>query len=125
MRPTRPGQAISASKSRGSRCRTASISATSRPSGPYRLHLVDIPAQRAQHRAHMRPGRLRLDPHAHSDPADELIGAKRLEGQRTTAHRRLQLIGQPRAEPHQLVVAHPLGRRHHRRPDHTLGPGPV
>jgi hypothetical protein len=57
----------------------------------------------------VRPGRLRLDPHPLGDPADELIGAKRLAGLRASTHRRLQLMGQPGAQRHQLVVAHPLG----------------
>ena len=102
---------MSASNSRGSRCRTASISATSR-SG-------------AQHRAHVRPGCVRLDRHALGDPADELVGAKRLAGRRASTYRHLQLIGQPRAQPHQLFMAHPLGQCHHRRQEHPLGPGPV
>jgi hypothetical protein len=54
---------MSSSKSRGSRCRTSSISATSRFSVP-------------QHRPHVRPGLLRLDSHPLGDPADELISAR-------------------------------------------------
>jgi hypothetical protein len=42
---------------------------------PDRLHLGHLPLQRAQHRPHVRPGRLRLDPHPLGDPADELVGA--------------------------------------------------
>jgi hypothetical protein len=46
---------------------------------------------------------------------------------RSASHpdRRLQRIGQPPTQPHQLVVAHPLGQRRHRRQAHLLGRGPV
>jgi hypothetical protein len=34
-------------------------------------------------------------------------------------------MGQPRAQRHQLVMVHPLGHHHHRRPGHPLGRGLV
>jgi hypothetical protein len=43
---------------------------------PDRLHLGHLSLQRAQHPPHLRPGRLRLDPHPLGDPTDELVGAK-------------------------------------------------
>jgi hypothetical protein len=107
----RVGQAISASNSRGSRTRTSSISATSR--------------SRVPSTARIRPDCLGLHPHPLGDPADKLIGVKRLTGRRASTDRQLQLIGQPGAQPHEFVVAHPLGQRDHRRHDHLLGRGPV
>jgi hypothetical protein len=89
------------------------------------LHLGHLTLQGAQHRPHIRPDRLRLHPHPLGDPADELIGVKRLAGRRASPHRHLQLRRQPCAQPPQLLVAHPLGQRHHRRHDHLLGRGPV
>jgi hypothetical protein len=103
---------MSAANSGGSRRRTAAISATSRSSVP------NTPP-------HLRPGRLRLDPHPLGDPTDELVGAKGLAGRRASLQRRLQLMGQPRAQRPQLVMVHPLGQYHHRRPGHPLGRGPV
>ena len=51
---------------------------------PERLQLHHLPVQRAQHRPHLRPGHLRLGRHTLGDPADELIGVKRLAGRRAS-----------------------------------------
>ena len=80
---------MSAANSGGSRCRTASISATSRSSVPSPGTASRPPAAR---------------PHPLGDPTDELIGAKGLAGRRASRQHRLQLMGQPRAQRHQLAM---------------------
>jgi hypothetical protein len=102
---------MSAANSGGSRCRTASISATSRSSVPSTARTCVQAACGSTHPL--------------GDPTDEFVGAKGLAGRRASRQRRLQLMGRPHAQPHQLVMVHPLGQHHHRRPGHPLGHGPV